>query len=95
MDQHGFAHGAIQLPPIIQTTQDNRDSLLERHEVFAPKSQNSAESQAIANILFPDGVPATSAAGHPELDLGDLTTPSFRPRTRSRLVMATPFYNLN
>ncbi len=81
-------------PPMIQTTQDNPDSLLDATKYFAPKSQNSADVEAIANILFPDGVPAPLLQVIQNSTSG-LTTPVLQTLDAVRLVMATPFYNLN
>jgi uncharacterized protein (DUF1800 family) len=81
-------------PPMIQTTQENAASRLDANQDFGAGTQDVADVQAIAATLFPDGVP-TDLLQVVSNSTSAMTTPVLKTKDAVRLIMATPFYNLN
>jgi uncharacterized protein (DUF1800 family) len=80
-------------PIYVQTNAENPASGLDPQTIFSGTDQNTAV-QNLCNLLFPDGTPPdvlsliqSSAAG-----INDLT---LKTKNTVRLMMTTPFYNLN
>ncbi|MDA4112904.1 MAG: DUF1800 domain-containing protein [Thaumarchaeota archaeon] len=81
-------------PTMVQTTEENPASGLDAAEIFGAGVQDGAGVQTIANHLFPDGVPANLIQ---VIDQSTSAIPDAVTRTKDavRLVMCTPYYNLN
>jgi uncharacterized protein (DUF1800 family) len=81
-------------PTILQTTEENSASSLDAGEIFGAGIQDGAGVQTIATSLFPDGVPADLIQ---VIDTSTSALPDAVSKTKDavRLVMCTPYYNLN
>ena len=79
---------------MVQTTEENPASGLDAAQIFGTGAQDGAGVQTIAADLFPDGVPADLIQ---VIDRSTSAIPDAVTRTRNtvRLVMCTPYYNLN
>jgi hypothetical protein len=81
-------------PTTVETTEEDSVSGLDATEIFGAGVQDGAGVQTIATGLFPDGVPADLIRVI-DASTSALTDPVSRTRDAVRLVMCTPYYNLN
>jgi hypothetical protein len=81
-------------PTVVQTTEENSASGLDAAQVFGSGIQDDAGVHTIVADLFPDWVPANII---PVLDSSTSALPDAVSKTKDavRLMMCTPYYNLN
>jgi hypothetical protein len=81
-------------PTMLQTTEENAASGLNAAQVFPAGTQDSVGVQTIAGHLFPEGVPPGFIQ---VVDQSTSLLPDAVSKTKDavRLVMCTPYYNLN